>query len=142
MGNLEAAAAAIREAVANDRQILPPDHPRIASGFNSLVAVLWQMGDMRNARVNLEEAMEIRLARSGEDHPAIGVYLNNLGELDLALGNVSSAHQHLERSLEILQRAPRRRARARPQALKKTCNKYLSMQLLLYKLSHVCLITN
>jgi len=60
------------------------DHPEMAIDLNNLGLVLQDSGDLKGARANFEQALQILEMSLGKDHPKTQLVKENLG----ILGNV------------------------------------------------------
>ncbi|MCI5126231.1 MAG: hypothetical protein D3925_17595 [Candidatus Electrothrix sp. AR5] len=87
-----------------DQQVLPPDHPSIATSLNNIGATLIDLGRHEEALGKHEDALEMRQKVLPEDHPDITQSLNNIGVTLGFLGRHEEALGKKEAALEIWQK--------------------------------------
>jgi tetratricopeptide (TPR) repeat protein/CHAT domain-containing protein len=100
-GQFRTAREAAEQALATRREILVPDHWRVADVLvllGDLDDLVW---DVEAARRHYQEAAAIREKTLGADHPATAESLYTLGMLQASLGENEPAQQLLERALGI-----------------------------------------
>jgi serine/threonine-protein kinase len=98
LGDMGAAEALTREALAVDREILTAPHDAIADDLNNLGALQTSKGDYAAAEATLQEALAMRRAMFGDNHVDIVRSL-------LALAGLRGRQQRPQESLAILEQA-------------------------------------
>lgn len=94
--------AEIEQELLNMRlSILGQDHPDVATSYNSIALVQYQLGAYSTALQYLEKALDIRLSLYGDNHPAVASTYNNLGGLNESLEDFSKASEYYEKALNI-----------------------------------------
>ena len=67
--------------------IQPPSDPHVAASFINIGAVYAGKGDVENALVQYQKALEIRTRVFGSDHPDVAVSYQNLAAVYQRQGN-------------------------------------------------------
>ena len=99
-GDLAAAEASFREALALSEQ-LPQGDPRRATSANNLGFALYAQGRTREALPYYADALSLRDATLGPTHPVTAQSLNNLAEAMRTDGQREQAEQLHRRAIEI-----------------------------------------
>ena len=99
-GDLQAALADARAALALKQQVLPAQHPDIAGSWTSIGDMLGQVGDHAGALAAQDKALDIFRQAYGADSPLLGHPLSNRGEVLVALGRYREAEHDLRLSIE------------------------------------------
>jgi tetratricopeptide (TPR) repeat protein len=102
MGDLAAADADFRGALATAESAFGRDSPQITGALNNLAFTVRAEGRHDEARELLERAVEIREGELGPKHALVGRTLSNLADLELELGNGLGALAAAERAHRIL----------------------------------------
>lgn len=79
----------------------PDGHHALDYGLADLATAQAARGDRSAARVTLEEARQVRIARLGASHPAVGELDRCIGELLLDSGQAEAARPWLERAAQL-----------------------------------------
>ena len=85
--------------------ILPykrPQHPFVASSYNSLATVVGDRGNLKQAKEYHERALHIRLQTFGPQHPDVAIFYNNLATVLRYLGDLKQGTESHERALDII----------------------------------------
>ncbi|XP_044175421.1 uncharacterized protein LOC114947820 [Acropora millepora] len=85
------------------RQLLGPQHPKVAASYNNLATVLLGQGDLKQAKEYLERALAMRQQTLGPQHPDIATFYNNLASVLSGQGDLRQAKEYHERALAIRQ---------------------------------------
>lgn len=81
---------------------LEPSEPAYAAVLNNQALVLQNLGQLKEAKRNLEEIKRLDSLNVGTSHPDYAITLSNLGLLEADLGNFDQAAHSLSRALSIL----------------------------------------
>jgi len=81
LGQYARAEPLFREALAVERSLVPPDHPRLVPTLNNLASAIHYQGRYDEAAALYKEAIAIARRAYGEDHFFIGKFLENLATL-------------------------------------------------------------
>jgi serine/threonine protein kinase/tetratricopeptide (TPR) repeat protein len=100
-GDLPAAIAREREALAVREQVLGPDDLVVSHSVNSLGALLSDRGDYPGAETLHRRALAIRRAALGPSHPVVADSLNNLGVVAFHQGRLDEAQRLYAQALAI-----------------------------------------
>ena len=79
-----------------------PQHPSVASSYNSLATVLGDRGNLNEATEYHERALDIRLQTLGPRHPDVATFYNNLATVLCHLGDLKQGTESHERALDIM----------------------------------------
>ncbi|CAF1296600.1 unnamed protein product [Rotaria sordida] len=85
----------------SDQQILPPNHPNLATTYNQIGTVYYNMGEYSKALSSYERSLEIQKIALPPNHPDLAASYNNIGMVYDNMGEYSKALSSYERSLEI-----------------------------------------
>ena len=75
--------------------------PDVADSFNNIGNVYLQKGDLGNALVQYQKALEIRTRVFGSDHPDVAASFYNIGNVYLAKGDLENALFQLNKGLDV-----------------------------------------
>lgn len=103
-GDLDAALAHAREALARLEARVGGDHPNVARARSGLATVLRLRGDATEARALLQSSLAVVVAAHGDHQPVVAEVLLNLAVAELDLGEHAEALDHLQQAEEILVR--------------------------------------
>jgi len=78
LGFYDAAELLLREALALERRLRGPKHPRVMGGLNELAGLFYLKGDYDGAIALYREALDLDTKRNGRDHLDTARSLNNL----------------------------------------------------------------
>ncbi len=92
------------KAVAIYREILPPDHPDLATSINNLGYHRYRLGQYQDALVLYRQALDIRERVLGPNDPVVADTLNNIAELYKSMERLDEVVPLLNRVLEIRSR--------------------------------------
>src|SRR5690606_37878896 len=88
----EEARAHYERALARQRQVFGPTHPRVATTLNHLGNVTTEgMGELERAERYVRDSLEIRSQMQGATHPSLAYSLNNLAGIELRRGEFDDA---------------------------------------------------
>ncbi|XP_074628643.1 uncharacterized protein LOC141886376 isoform X3 [Acropora palmata] len=85
------------------QQTLGPQHPGVATSYNSLATVLRDQGDLKQAKEYHERALAIMQQTLGPQHPNVATSYNNLATVLRGQGDLKQAKEYHERALAIRQ---------------------------------------
>jgi serine/threonine protein kinase/tetratricopeptide (TPR) repeat protein len=100
-GDLPAAEAFDREALAILRRIFGTAHPLIATQLNNLAVLQAERGDLAGAEKSYRESLAVAHRLYGEEHPEIALQLNNLASVLLMRGDAAAAEPLLRQSVAM-----------------------------------------
>jgi eukaryotic-like serine/threonine-protein kinase len=104
-GNLPAAVALYRRALALRLRRLPPRSPGVAAAFDGLGTALRERGELAESERLLRRALGIRRAALPANHPGVAASLSSLGLTLRARGDYPGAAELLREALTIRRRA-------------------------------------
>lgn len=104
-GQLDAADAVYREAIAALEQALPQRTVALAVALNNYALVHRDAGRTREALALFERSAQIREQAFGPDHGDLAGPLTNAARMRLALGDLDGAKRDIERALALAERA-------------------------------------
>lgn len=100
--NNQLAKSQLQDARARLVTILGPDHPQVASVDNNLAVVCLDRGDLAEASVLLEHAIQT-IRRAGDAPPNdLGTYLFNMAEVKRRQGKLQESEVHLTEAVRLL----------------------------------------
>jgi tetratricopeptide (TPR) repeat protein len=97
-GKHDASIAYLRRALALYRQVLGPDHVKVARALDGIATAYFEQGKLEEAYDLDSQALAIAERALGASHPRLGMFLNNIG-------NTLSLQGRYDEGLEYLQRA-------------------------------------
>jgi tetratricopeptide (TPR) repeat protein len=103
-GDLAAAEAPMREALAVREQAFGMHHALTAQSLNDLGALLFQSGLYDQATSVWKQALPIHREVYGAEHPEVATTTNNIGRSTLLAGHVDEAEPLLRQSLAMFQK--------------------------------------
>ncbi|CAF3801453.1 unnamed protein product, partial [Rotaria sordida] len=101
MGEYSKALSSHERSLEIQKIALPPNHPDLATSYNSIGEVYSNMGEYSKALPLHERALEIRKIALTPNHPDLAQSYNNIASAYNSTGEYSKALSSHERSLEI-----------------------------------------
>ncbi len=101
LGEWQAAAALLEDAVALRERVQGAEHPDLASSLEQLARVVSATGESPAALALQHRALAIRRARFGAEHPAVAAALHGLGEVHYAAGDRAAAERFFRQALAM-----------------------------------------
>jgi tetratricopeptide (TPR) repeat protein len=86
------------------RKTLPANHPHLATSYNNIGNVYYNMGEYSKALSYYEKALEILQKTLPVNHPHLATSYNNIGLVYYNMGEYSKTLSYYEKVLEILQK--------------------------------------
>ncbi|CAF0912486.1 unnamed protein product [Adineta steineri] len=104
-GDYKKAISYYEQALEISENILPSNHPDLASSYNSIGNVHNQMADYSKALSFYEKALEIYQKTLPSHYPLLATSYNNIALVYINMGEYSKALAYLEHALDIRQNA-------------------------------------
>ncbi|MEM7583338.1 MAG: serine/threonine-protein kinase [Acidobacteriota bacterium] len=104
-GELDEAQALAEQAVALERGLLDPEHPRIGLSLQQLAEILLHQDELERAEAVAREALALQEKVLGPDHSDLCLTLDSLAKIVLATGDTEGAEALFRRALAIAQQA-------------------------------------
>ncbi len=101
-GNLESAAELLKQALEIRLEVLPENHPDLASSLLSLANLESVRHNIAAVKQHVKEALEIYQEQFGSNHYTVAVALNNLANIYLHRGELGEAEHLLRQAHEML----------------------------------------
>jgi len=93
--------ALYQEALAIQKQVLPPNHPDVAESVNNVAFIYYRQGKYLEALPLYQQALAIWEQTLGPNHTLVALCLNNLAENYRSLGQYAEALPLYQRALSI-----------------------------------------
>ena len=84
-------------------EVRMPEHTKLATSYNNLGNVLYNQGDLKQAKEYYEYALAIRQQTLGPQQPDVAQSYNNLGNVFFDQDDLKQAKECYERALAIMQ---------------------------------------
>ena len=101
MSEFERAEKLLSQSLDIRREVLPEDHPSLATNLNDLAVTVHKLGDLPRAEVLFREALGAMIRVRGPEHPYVAALRNNLARLLRQAGKLEAAEGELRAALEI-----------------------------------------
>lgn len=104
LGQFQKAESLLVKSLEIRKEIYPPTHPELGTGFSSLASLFGKTGNFSKAGSLHSKALNIRRASLGNSHLLTAESLNNLGVVNTNVGKYETADSTFQEALTIYRR--------------------------------------